>query len=423
MVARACGLDRLVADFDLNGLTYYYRGLDGNANEELGAGVIVGNSLLTARGIPAAGEGDLKTCLAMLIMDRLGAGGSYTEFYAMDFNEDFVLMGHDGPGHVAIASRKPVLRGLGLYHGKRGYGISVEFNVKTGPITILGMTQTADGRLKLMAAEGESLPGPRLEIGNTNSRLKFALDPAEFMNRWSEQGPTHHCALGVGHQLHKIRNSPAAAWAGTGCRRRVAGPHTPARRTRGKRDAFSYASPPPRPSRSAVVDRIYRNGMTTLSGGNLSIRDDDDSIWITPAGVDKGKLTPQDIICVKPDGAMIGPQPAVVGLPFHRAIFSRRPICAPSSTPTRLRSSPSASPGRRRTPGRHPPGAAGVRRGRLRAVRGTGQRGVGRKPCQHLRRGLQRRSAGKPRHRTGGLSLLNASHRLETLDFCAADAA
>ncbi|MCU0504091.1 MAG: L-fucose/L-arabinose isomerase family protein, partial [Anaerolineae bacterium] len=201
----AVGLDRLVAEFDLTGLTYYYRGLDGNPNEELGAGVIVGNSLLTARGIPASGEGDLKTCVAMLMMDRLGAGGSYTEFYAMDFVEDFILMGHDGPGHIAISDGKPVLRGLGVYHGKRGHGVSVEFNVKTGPITILGMTQTAEGRLKMLAAEGESIPGPRLEIGNTNSRLKFGLDPAEFMNRWSEAGPTHHCALGVGHQLGKIR--------------------------------------------------------------------------------------------------------------------------------------------------------------------------------------------------------------------------
>lgn len=201
----ACGLDRLVADFSLNGLAYYYRGLNGNANEELGASVIVGNSLLTARGVPASGEGDLKNCIAMLIMDRLGAGGSYTEFYAMDFNEDFILMGHDGPGHVAIAEGKPVLRGLGLYHGKRGFGISVEFNVRNGPITILALTQTGDGRLKLLAAEGECIPGPRMEIGNTNSRLRFALDPAEFMNRWSEQGPTHHCALGVGHHIRTIR--------------------------------------------------------------------------------------------------------------------------------------------------------------------------------------------------------------------------
>jgi L-arabinose isomerase len=201
----ACGLDRLVSDFDLQGFTYYYRGLNANANEELGASLIVGNSLLTARGIPASGEGDLKTCIAMLMMDRLGAGGSYTEFYAMDFNDDFILMGHDGPGHIVISDEKPVLRGLGLYHGKRGYGISVEFKVKTGPITILGMTQTADGRLKMLAAEGESIPGDTLQIGNTNSRLKFSLDPAAFMDQWAMEGPTHHCALGVGHQVSKIR--------------------------------------------------------------------------------------------------------------------------------------------------------------------------------------------------------------------------
>ena len=195
----ACGLDRLVERFDLNGLTYYYRGLDGNRYERLGAGLILGNSLLTARGIPASGEGDLKTCLAMLILDRFGAGGSYTEFYAMDFRDNFVLMGHDGPAHLAISDRRPVLRGLGLYHGKRGYGVSVEFNVKLGPVTLLGMTQTAEGKLKMLTAEGESIPGPILRIGNTNSRLRFPLGPREFVNRWCQEGPTHHCALGVGH--------------------------------------------------------------------------------------------------------------------------------------------------------------------------------------------------------------------------------
>jgi L-arabinose isomerase len=201
----AVGLDRLVDDFALDGLTYYYRGLDGNYYERLAAGLILGNSLLTARGIPASGEGDLKTCLAMLILDRFGAGGSYTEFYSMDFREQFLLMGHDGPGHIAISDGRPILRGLGLYHGKRGHGISVEFKVKTGPVTILGITQTAEGRLKAIGAEGESLPGPILRIGNTNSRLRFRLTPAQFVNRWCIEGPTHHCALGVGHRMSAVR--------------------------------------------------------------------------------------------------------------------------------------------------------------------------------------------------------------------------
>jgi L-arabinose isomerase len=201
----AVGLDKLVSDFDLDGLTYYYRGLNGNEFEELGAGLIVGNSLLTARGIPASGEGDLKTNIAMFMMDRLNAGGSYTELYGVDYNDDIVLMGHDGPGHIKISEGRPLLRGLGLYHGKRGYGISVEFHVKYGPVTILGMSQTADGRLKMLAAEGESVPGETLQVGNTNSRVRFSLDPAEFIDTWSMQGPTHHCALGVGHQLGKIK--------------------------------------------------------------------------------------------------------------------------------------------------------------------------------------------------------------------------
>ena len=195
----AAGLDRLAARFGLNGLAYYYRGLDGNRYERLAAAMILGNSLLTARGIPASGEGDLKNCLAMKILDCLGAGGSFTEFYAMDFREQFVLMGHDGPAHLAIAARKPVLRGLGLYHGKRGRGVSVELSVRTGPVTILGMTQTAEGKLKLLAAEGESIPGPVLRIGNTNSRLRFPLSPGAFVDEWCRHGPTHHCALGVGH--------------------------------------------------------------------------------------------------------------------------------------------------------------------------------------------------------------------------------
>lgn len=201
----AVGLDRLVADFKLAALAYYYRGVGQNEYERLGAGLILGNSLLTARGIPASGEGDLKNAVAMKVMDVLGAGGSYTEFYAMDFNEKFVLMGHDGPGHVAISARRPTLRGLGLYHGKAGYGVSVEFSVKTGPVTIFSCTQTRQGNLKFLVAEGESLPGPILQIGNTNSRIRFGLPPAEFVDAWCAEAPTHHCALGVGHLASRLR--------------------------------------------------------------------------------------------------------------------------------------------------------------------------------------------------------------------------
>ena len=199
------GLDRLVDDFALNGLSYYYRGLDGNVSERVGAGLIVGNSLLTARGVPTAGEGDLKTNVAMFLLDRFAAGGSFTEFYGLDFEEGFILMGHDGPGHVAIADGRPVVRALKLFHGKSGAGLSVEFKVRLGPVTILGVSQTADGRLKLIAAEGESIAGPTFRIGNTNSRIRFASGPADFMDAWCAVGPTHHVALGLGHQVRRIR--------------------------------------------------------------------------------------------------------------------------------------------------------------------------------------------------------------------------
>jgi L-arabinose isomerase len=215
----AVGLDRLVEDFDLNGLAYYYRGVAGNLYERLGAGMILGCSLLTARGITCSGEADLKNCQAMKIMDLVGAGGSYTELYAMDFRERFILMGHDGPFHLAIAEGRPILRGLGLYHGKSGFGISVEASVRKGPITILGVTQTQDGRLKFLAAEGECLAGARLAIGNTNSRLRFKLEPAPFINALCNEGPTHHCALGVGHVLGKIAK---VAWL-TGLELKIVG--------------------------------------------------------------------------------------------------------------------------------------------------------------------------------------------------------
>ncbi|MFJ1750787.1 arabinose isomerase [Streptomyces sp. NPDC088116] len=199
------GLDRLVADFDLDSLAYYHRGLDAEIHERLGAGMILGSSLLTARGVPACGEYELRTSLAMLIADRLGAGGSFTELQALDFTAGVVEMGHDGPGHLAISERKPLLRGLGVYHGKRGWGVSVEFDVRHGPVTLVGLGQSRDGRYRLIAAEGEVVPGPHLEIGNTTSRVDFGCDPGEWTDAWSASGVGHHWALATGRLLPELR--------------------------------------------------------------------------------------------------------------------------------------------------------------------------------------------------------------------------
>ena len=197
-------LDKLVARYNLGSIAYYYKGEGNFDNEDTISSIILGNSMLTARGIPVAGEYEIKNAQAMKIMDTFGAGGSFTEYYAMDFAADVVLMGHDGPGHIAIAEGKTKVRPLKVFHGKVGRGLSVEMSVKNGPVTLLSVVEQAGGKLILLVAEGESVPGPILEIGNTNSRYKFSLGARKFVNDWNSYGPAHHCAVGVGHIASKI---------------------------------------------------------------------------------------------------------------------------------------------------------------------------------------------------------------------------
>ena len=202
-------LDEFVRQHDLDALAYYYKGSGNAANEETMSSIILGTSLLTARHIPVAGEYEVKNALAMKMMDLIGAGGSFTEYYAMDLNDDLVLMGHDGPGHIAIAEGKTKVRPLDVYHGKVGCGLSVEMSVKHGPVTLLSVAEDADSRFRLVIAEGECVAGPSLEIGNTNSRYRFPLGARNFVEAWNAQGPAHHCAVGVGHVAATLRKTAA----------------------------------------------------------------------------------------------------------------------------------------------------------------------------------------------------------------------
>jgi L-arabinose isomerase len=197
-------LDRLVRQHDLGSMAYFYNGTGVPENEDAISSIILGNSLLTARGIPVAGEYEIKNAQAMKILDSFGVGGSFTEYYAIDFKDDVVLMGHDGPGHIAIAEGKTKVKPLEVFHGKVGRGLSVEMSVRRGPVTLLSVVQKADGKLMLLFAEGESVPGAILEIGNTNSRYKFSIGARNFVNYWNSNGPAHHCAVGVGHIGSKI---------------------------------------------------------------------------------------------------------------------------------------------------------------------------------------------------------------------------
>ena len=202
-------LDRMVAGNELTSMAYFYSGSGNAANEDTMSSIILGTSLLTARGVPVAGEYEVKNVLAMKIMDELGAGGSFTEFYAMDFSDDVVLMGHDGPGHIGIAEGKCKVRPLEVYHGKVGSGLSVEMSVRYGPVTILSVVEDGAGGFLLLIAEGMCESGPTLEIGNTNSRYRFSVGARGFMNAWDGHGPAHHCAAGVGHVAGRLEKVAA----------------------------------------------------------------------------------------------------------------------------------------------------------------------------------------------------------------------
>jgi len=203
--ATSVALDKLIEKYNLGSLAYYHKGSGNEPNEDTMSSVILGNSLLTAKGVPVAGEYEIKNAQAMKIMDSFGAGGSFTEYYAMDFTDDVVLMGHDGPGHLAIAEGKIKVKPLQVYHGKVGKGLSVEMSVKHGPVTLLSVVETVDRKLLFLVAEAECVKGPILEIGNTNSRYKFSIGARAFVENWNSYGPAHHCAVGTGHIAAKIK--------------------------------------------------------------------------------------------------------------------------------------------------------------------------------------------------------------------------
>lgn len=193
------GLDKLVQNNGLSGFAYYYVGGQDNLYQRVASNLMIGNSLMTTNGIAMAGEADMKTCLAMYLTSALGCGGSFCELHLTDFDKDVLLVGHDGPHDIRISDKKPTLRGLSLFHGKQGYGVSVEFSIKHGPITMVSLGSDENGRFQLIYAEGESQSGWVPPMGNTVTRGYFGKDVCQFIRDWSSAGTTHHASLCIGH--------------------------------------------------------------------------------------------------------------------------------------------------------------------------------------------------------------------------------
>lgn len=194
----AVAYDEVIHKHDIFAFGYFWWG-EKELITQLRAQSGLAVSRLAAMGRPGVTEGDVKTAMAMKILELLGGGGMFVEFFAMDLDENSLLLGHDGPGNIAIAKGRPRLMHLETHHGKSGHGLGIDFDVPEGPVTLLNLTQFDAGEtFKLIYTLGEVTDGPILQIGNPNARVKIERPIHDFMDAWCQQGPSHHVALGVG---------------------------------------------------------------------------------------------------------------------------------------------------------------------------------------------------------------------------------
>lgn len=194
----AVAFDEVIRKHKIDAFGFYWWG-EKPYMTELRAQSALAVSRLAALGIPGVTEGDIKTAMAMKILDLLGGGGMFLEFFSSDFDENFIMVGHDGPSNVNVAKGRPVLQNLTVHHGKTGEGLGIDFNMAEGPCTLLNLTQFGTAKTyKLIYSVAEVIGGDILNIGNPNCRVRVQKPIPEFFNDWCRQGPGHHLALGVG---------------------------------------------------------------------------------------------------------------------------------------------------------------------------------------------------------------------------------
>jgi L-arabinose isomerase len=194
----AVAYEEIITKYDIYAFGYYWWG-EKELITQMRSQSTLAVSRLASLGRPGVTEGDVKSAMAMKVIDLLGGGGMFLEFFSMDFDENFFLMGHDGPSNINMSKGKPKVLHLEVQHGKSGHGLGIDFEIEKGPVTLLNLTQFNEGgTFKLIYSVGEVIPGTILNIGNPNCRVQMQRPLHEFMDAWCQQGPSHHVALGKG---------------------------------------------------------------------------------------------------------------------------------------------------------------------------------------------------------------------------------
>jgi L-arabinose isomerase len=213
----AVAYDEVIRRHDISAFGYYWWG-EKEWITQLRAQSTLAVSRLAALGRPGVTEGDVKTAMAMKIFDLMGAAGMFVEFFAFDLRQEFLLLGHDGPANINMAEGRPRLQHLAVHHGKTGHGLGIDFQVGSGPVTLLNLSQFGAGdTFKLIYTVGEVIPGDVLSIGNPNCRVRVPRPIPEFFDAWCQQGPCHHLALGLGDRTREVEAFAEAM--GFGCTR------------------------------------------------------------------------------------------------------------------------------------------------------------------------------------------------------------
>lgn len=205
MAKYVVAFEQWVKDEKLGLIASHYNGYAQGKAGVLDSMLIPAFSMLIKQGTACAVEGDMKVAMAMSIMKTICGTGQLSEMYSIDFDDDICIIGHSGSGDAAISqAHKPTMKIVPVFHGKTGGGYLTQFYPPEGDITYLAITQDGDGKFKFVAAEGVNQPGKIFRFGDTNMRTAFSCGAREFVNRWSEAGPTHHMAAGIGHNIHTI---------------------------------------------------------------------------------------------------------------------------------------------------------------------------------------------------------------------------